>query len=167
MDTSIVTNQDIKSAARKSIIFKWEQQRWDISETSRFLYTFKPQVGYLDLPSKDLFPIILQLRTGYCKLNEYRCKLIQCESSECDCGEIDTVQHLILECLLYEDNRQQLLKNLFSQLGINYLDMDLLLGYSEDENIPGWRESILREFGQYLASTGRLFSRVADEDVPQ
>ena len=45
--------------------------------------------------------------------------------------------------------------------------MDLLLGYSEIENIPGWRESIIKELGKYLASTGRLFSRVADEDVPQ
>ena len=34
MDTSYVTNQDIKSAAKKSII----------SETGRFLYTFKPLV---------------------------------------------------------------------------------------------------------------------------
>ena len=79
MDTSVVTNQDIKSAAKKSTISKW-QQRWDISETGRFLYTFKPLVEeklYLDLPSKDLFPIIHQLRTGYCKLNEYRFKLNQ------------------------------------------------------------------------------------------
>ena len=63
MDTSIVTNQDIKFEARKSVIFKWHQ-RWDISETVRFLYTFKPLVDcklYLDLPPKDLFPIILHL----------------------------------------------------------------------------------------------------------
>ena len=86
---------------------------------------------------------------------------------ECDCGQIETVQHFLLECPLYEKERDQLLKNLFSQLGINYLDMDLLLGYSENENIPGWRESNINELGQYLASTGRLFSRVADEDVPQ
>ena len=106
MDTSIVTNQDIKSAARESFIFKREQQRWDISKTSIFLYTFKAQVDgklYLDLPSKDIFPIILHLPTGYCKLNEYRCKLNQCDSSAWDCGEIETVQHLILECLLYEE----------------------------------------------------------------
>ena len=45
--------------------------------------------------------------------------------------------------------------------------MDLLLGYSENENIPGLRESIINDLGQYLASTGHLFSRVADEDVPQ
>ena len=30
-----------------------------------------------------------------------------------------------------------------------------------------WRESIINELGQYLARTGRLFSRVADEDIPQ
>ena len=84
MDTSIGTNQDIKYAARKSLIFKW-QQRMDISETGRFLYTFKPLVDgklYLGLPSKNLFPVILHLRTEYCK---YRCKLNQCESSECEC----------------------------------------------------------------------------------
>ena len=118
IDTSVIINQDIKSAAKKSVISKW-QQRWDISETSRFLYTFKPFVDrklYLVLPSKDLFTNIHQLRTGYCKLNEYRFKLNQCESSECDCGEIEADQHFLLECALYEEERRQLLKNLFSQL---------------------------------------------------
>ena len=150
VDTSIVTIQDIKNSSKKSIVSKW-QQRWDISESGRFLHTFKPLVDsklYLDLPSKDLFPTILQLRTGYCSLNEYRFKLNQCERSECVCGEIETVQHFILECPLYEDNRQRLQKNLFLQLGIPYLDMDLLLCYSENENISGWRESIICELGQ-------------------
>ena len=59
-----------------------------------------------------------------------------------DSGEIETVQHFLLECPLYEEERDQLLKNLFSQLGINYLDMNLLLGYSENENIPGWRVNL-------------------------
>ena len=76
------------------------------------------------ITSKDLFPTILQLR------------------SECVCGEIETVQHFILECPLYEDKgkRQKLQKNLFLLLGIPHLDMDLLLGYSENENISGWKE---------------------------
>ena len=91
----------------------------------------------------------------------------QCESLECNCGEIESVQHFLLECPLYEEEHDELLKNLFSQLGINYLYMDLPRGYSENENIPGWREWIINERGQYLAGTGRLYSRVADEDVPQ
>ena len=55
----------------------------------------------------------------------------------------------------------------FLQLGIPYLDMDLLLGYSENENLSGWRESVICELGQYIANNGRLFSRVADRNVPQ
>ena len=57
--------------------------------------------------------------------------------------------------------------DLFLQLGIPYLDMDLLLGYSENENLSGWRESVVRELGQYIANTGRLFSKVADGNAPQ
>ena len=87
---------------------------------------------------------------GYCCLNDYRYKLNQFESSECVCGDIETVQHFILECPLYEDNRQKLQKNLFLQLGIPYLDMDLLLGNSENENLSSWRESVVCELGQYL-----------------
>ena len=52
-------------------------------------------------------------------------------------------------------------------LALIILDMDLLLGYSQNENILCWRESIIKELGQYLASTGRLFNRTADEDIPQ
>ena len=82
----------------------------------------------------------------------------QCESLECDCGEIESVQHFLLECPLYEEEHDELLKNLFSQLGINYLYMDLLLGYSENENIPGWRESIINELG-LVAFTAELLMR--------
>ena len=52
--------------------------------------------------SSHLFPIH-QLGTGYCMLNEYRYKLNQYESSEYDCGEIEIVQHFLLECPLYEE----------------------------------------------------------------
>ena len=44
-------------------------------------------------------------------------------------GEIETVKHFILECPLYEGKGQQMgqqMKNLFSQLVINYLDMDAM-----------------------------------------
>ena len=56
VDTSIVTIQDIKNSSKKSIVSEW-QQRWDISESGRFLHTFKPLVDskhYLDLPSQNV-----------------------------------------------------------------------------------------------------------------
>ena len=45
--------------------------------------------------------------------------------------------------------------------------MDPLLGNSENDDIHGWRESFIDELGQYIASTGYIFSSIASEDVPQ
>lgn len=164
LDTSVVTLQDIKSSSRKSIISKW-QQRWDISESGRFFYSFKPKVNgklFLDIPCKNLGSSILQLRTGYNHLNEYKYKLSQCDSAECECGDIETVQHFLLDCPLYEEHRQRLQSNLFLHLGINYLDLPLLLGYEENEEHSNWRETILKELGDYIQNTGRLTSKVAE-----
>ena len=58
-------------------------------------------------------------------------------------------------------------KDIFSQLGINYLNMALLLGYSKTENLPCCRDYIINELGQCIASTGPLFKIVAGGNAPQ
>ena len=45
--------------------------------------------------------------------------------------------------------------------------MDLLLGYLVKMKIFLVGESVISELGQYIANTGRLFSRVADRNAPQ
>ena len=90
LDTSVVTLQDIKLSSRKSVISKW-QQCWGVSDSGRFFYSFKPKVNgklFLDIPCKNLGSSILQLRIGYNHLNEYKYKWNQCESAECECGDI-------------------------------------------------------------------------------
>ena len=68
---------------------------------------------------------------------------------------------------LYEDIHQQHQKNPLLQLGIAYLDMDLLIGNSENENLSRWRESAISELEHYITNTGILLSRVADGKAPQ
>ena len=68
---------------------------------------------------------------------------------------------------LYEDIHQQHQKTPLLQLGIAYLDMDLLLGNSENENLSRRRESVISELEHYIANTGILLSRVADGNAPQ
>ena len=80
-ETSIVTIQDIKKHARTSIKRKW-QQRWDIGEFGRDFYLCNPFLNSnsrLDFPNTKHHKQILQLRTGYSLLNDYRYKLGQCE----------------------------------------------------------------------------------------
>ena len=65
------------------------------------------------------------------------------------------MQQFLLDCPLYEEHRQHLQSNHFLYLGINYLDLPLLLGYEENKELSNWRETILKELGDYIRNTGR------------
>ena len=106
-ETSVVTVQDIKRHARASIRRKW-QHRWDIGEFGRDFYLCKPFLDSnprLDFPNTRMFKQILQLRTGYSILNDYRHKLGQCESGLCECGQMETVQHYTYFSVNYTKKR--------------------------------------------------------------
>ena len=47
--------------------------------------------------------VITQMRTGYAKLNEYLNKSNITESNMCQCGEIESVKHYLIECENYEN----------------------------------------------------------------
>ena len=79
---------------------------------------------------------MLQLRTGYSKLNDYRHKLGQVETRYCECGQIETVQHYLLECPLYDEARYTLLKRLREELGIQAPNIYILLGYDSPVEFP-------------------------------
>ena len=147
-ETSVVTVQDIKRHARASIRRKW-QQRWDISEFGRDFYLCKPFLvsnPRLDFPNTRMFKQILQLRTGYSMLNDYRHKLGQCESGLCECGQ----------CQLYEEERNILYNRLREQLGIHTPNVYTLLGYEGHREISTWREQIMQEVGEYIERTERF-----------
>lgn len=125
---------------------RW-QERWDIAETGRSFYEYKDKISYNrrpDFPSLIGYNRLMQLRTGYSMLNEYRWKIGQKETPYCSCGEIETVKHFMLECVIYDDARLHLLHNLQTQLGITRLDLTTLLGYTDHPEISNWREIILQ-----------------------
>ena len=93
---------------------------------------------------------MLQLRTGYSKLNDYRHKLAQVETRYYECGQIETVQHYLLECPLYDEARYTLMKRLREQLGIHAPNIYTLLGYDSPVEFPNWRELIYEEVGGYI-----------------
>lgn len=157
-ETSVVTIQDIKRHARITAQLKW-QDRWDIGETGRELYICKPNIKTktrLDFPDNTTFKQILQLRTGYCVLNEYRRKLGQVDTELCVCGCVESVEHYLCECPQYEDARLQLLTNLRNQLGLHNLQKYTLLGYDDHPEIANWREIILLELGKFITDSGRF-----------
>ena len=58
-NTSVITNQDIKTAARDSIMDKW-QDRWSISNTGSKYFQYRPKllpIPRFDFPERQLEPV--------------------------------------------------------------------------------------------------------------
>ncbi|CAG2245647.1 unnamed protein product [Mytilus edulis] len=71
---NIITLQDVKQGAHKSVMLKW-QRRWELSNTGRDLFEITPNVKNIpifDYPTKKFFSIFIQLRTGHATLYFYK-----------------------------------------------------------------------------------------------
>ena len=97
----MVTTQDIKTAARTSCLKKW-QRRWDLTNSGRDLYSCRKHVGVKGSKNIQLkfSRIISKLKTGYL------CKIGVIDKPYCKCGEIETVDHYIMECEEFQDLRK-------------------------------------------------------------
>ena len=138
----VITMGDIKTAARESGKKKW-QDMWEKSETGRHLFNYRPQVDYKikhKFDKRKGESVVAQLRTGYARLNEYLNKSNIAESDMCQCGEIESVKHYLIECEMYENEREQLRRKMFEICGIAHLDMNLLLGAKPDDEYKDWRD---------------------------
>jgi len=87
--------------------------------------------------------LVARLRTGHCQLNEYLHRFKVIETPECECGaEKETVKHYLLNCELYDKERDVLRKG----VGAQGMRVDTLLGDSQ----------MIRETIKYIEETGRF-----------
>ena len=160
-DSQILTGADFKKFARVSCCMKW-QRSWDASDTGRTLYDYKPTVSlktpaYMFVPFIEEKKVISQLRLGY-TLNEYRYKIGLQESPLCSCGAIETVDHYICECEVYELDRQKLLTRLFYQTGEQGISAEIFLSL-KDEVFKEHRIGLLMMLSDYITSTKRFIKK--------
>jgi hypothetical protein len=107
VNTQVFTKQDIRKTARDVVTKKW-QVKWD-SSNSRFHKVLKDKVNK-DLPNKRLYTVINSLRTGYSKLNAYQ----HLKNDKCEhCNQREDVEHYLLNCIKYENERERLIQKLY------------------------------------------------------
>ena len=121
---------------------------------------------FLDIPNRESFCQILQIQTGYSKLNDYRNKLGKCNSNECSCGEPETPEHFLIDCPNYTHCRETIQLKLSSQLGLNFLDAQTLLSNEEHPELPDLQEAIQQEVAAYIEVTGRFKEKIPDRPHP-
>jgi ribonuclease HI len=87
--------------------------------------------------------LISRLRTGHCQLNKYLHRFNIIETPECECGAAkETVDHFLLRCELYDEERDELRR----RVGSHGMNTSALLGDSE----------IIKETIEYIEKTGRF-----------
>ena len=104
-------NQSIKTMAKNKWEIEWKTGR----QNARRLRNMSQHPGisiglklYGILPRKHVI-WTTRLRTGHCHLNEYLHRFNIIEISECECGaEKETVNHYLLNCELYDEERDAL-----------------------------------------------------------
>ena len=86
---------------------------------------------------------ITRLRTGHCHLNEYLHRFNIIETPERECGaEKETVNHYLLNCELYDEERDALRRS----VGAQRMRINILL---EDAQI-------IKQTMEYVEKTGRF-----------
>lgn len=151
---SILPTTRMRSAQRRSIKSmtrtKWETE-WRTGKTNaKRLRKMSQQPGtttglklYGTLQKRKHVVWIVRLRTGHCHLNEYLHRFNVIETSECECGaEKETVDHFLLNCGIYDEERDRLRR----KVGAQGMRVGSLLGDTE----------IIKETIEYIESTGRF-----------
>ena len=134
-DTDVVTMADIKQAAVKMGLSQWQRQ-WESTETGRSLFRYKPYVtdkSQIDFPTTISYRNIAKLRLGYNKFRDYQFKLGISDSNLCECGQIETVEHYLLQCEQYFNEREALRTHVFNTTGTVDFSCAFLLGCTKTD----------------------------------
>ena len=151
---------DIKAASQTYTLSLW-QRRWETTDVGRTYHKYQPKVNTKrvhDQPTKEANSRILQLQTRYTYLNYYRSKINQTQSNKCICGQVETTEHYLLQCPLQDVPRDIMARNLGQKIGLYHLDLQHILGYEDNNNIPGYQETVKSELAEYIRATGRFIS---------
>ena len=147
-------NTTMKSAQYRSIKSmtksKWQNEWKTGRENARRLQkmsqhpdtTTGPEL-YSVLQQRQDVVCITRLRTGHCHLNEYLHRFNIIETPECECGaEKETVEHFLLNCELYDEERDLLRRG----VGVQGMRCSTLLGV----------KNIIKDTMEYIKKTGRF-----------
>ena len=157
-DTEVVTMADIKQAAVKMGLSQWQRQ-WESSETGRTLFRYKPKVAdrsQIDYPNTISYRNIAKLRLVYNQLMDYQFKLGISNNNLCECYQLETVEHYLLHCERYFNEREALRTHIFNTTGTPDLSCEFLLSCTKTDFRKIHVMNIFSALGDFITRTARF-----------
>ncbi|XP_035984330.1 uncharacterized protein LOC118557933 [Fundulus heteroclitus] len=117
---------EIKGIIKQKAKDRW-QKLWDEERKGRWLYKIQKRIGQMRITERNRREeiIISRLRMGHTGLNRSLFLIGKHQTGKCDCGEDETVEHVILNCNKYWIQRNRLTSKL-SNMKIKLDIVDLL-----------------------------------------
>ena len=138
--------QYIKALAKTQWKKEWMKNTKTARQLWRILIIDEVKRGtklYNKIANRSISAKLAQLRTGHCALNGYLHRFGKKSSSTCECGYgKETVEHYLLECRKYREQRKMLRKN----VGMGRMKVRILLGNTK----------VLKHMMEYITTMGRL-----------
>jgi ribonuclease HI len=141
-------------AAKEATYRRWRSEWW-ASEKGQHLRSIDtatpgPHVRNLyDKLPRSLAGLLAQLRTGHCWLNQHRKRMGRIDNDRCECGETESVSHVILECPLLQEDRQKLQQ----ETGLKTITLSALLGGKGPDRTRLTKDD---EYSKWGTSTAQL-----------
>lgn len=106
---------EIKSTVKRKLENEW-QRDWDEDVKGRFYYSFQKEVKGAGMGSgltRKEEDLITRLRFGHTRLNSTLNLIGKLPTGQCEvCGESETVEHVLIRCRKYEQQRRVLTRRL-------------------------------------------------------
>lgn len=146
---------ECNSLCKRELELQW-QEEWKMSQRGRHFFSIQPSVNserWRVRSRKRRDGVVLtRLRLGHCGLAGCLRLVGKHQDGLCECGSVETVNHVVLKCNKYNRERRQLFKEL-SDLGLSVFSLQSI--FRANQNTEGVAKAVLK----FLHSTG-LYMRI-------
>ena len=158
MDAPICKGDRIRLYKRiqKSEWYSWWINEMQLSGKGLHLFKVKKQLSYWGWSSHKERPVetaLAKLRIGHVGVRKHLCRFKLFDTERCDCGEVDSVEHFLLQCPKYVVSRTEIFLQL-QQMNVPMTLRNILGGGNYP---PQTQKSILKETIKYLKDTERIW----------
>ena len=89
------------------------QKMWQEGKTGRELFKLLPKITKKSIEiyngkPKAMCAVLAQARTGKIALKAYLAHINRADSNKCECGQVQTLKHILLVCPKFKDLRHQM-----------------------------------------------------------
>ena len=158
IDNTMISQLDCKRELKSLLISEWQyrwQQQMITTNKGKFLSKIRSTLGYWEWsnhPIRRIETALCRLRLGHAGLNDHLFRFNLAETNLCNCGVVETIEHFLLNCTLFDQERK-ILKDSLDRIKVPVNLINILGG---GKSRPEMQTQIINAVAIFLSQTNKL-----------